>query len=67
VSLDPSTLQRLIRLLGMLGSAHDGEVANAGRLADRLIRQHGVTWAQVVLPVLVKPAPPVDDLTRPAG
>jgi len=61
VSLDPSTLQRLIRLLGMLGSAHDGEVANAGRLADRLIRQHGVTWAQVVLPVLVKPAPPVDD------
>ena len=45
----------------MLGSAHDGEVANAGRLADQLIRKHGMTWAQVVLPVLVKPAPPVDD------
>jgi hypothetical protein len=32
LSLDANSAQRLVRLLGMLGSAHDGEVANAGRM-----------------------------------
>jgi hypothetical protein len=50
IPLDVSTAQRLVRLLGMLGSAHDGEVANAGRMADRLIREHGLTWPQVIAP-----------------
>ena len=49
-SLDASSAQRLVRLLGMLGSAHDGEVANAGRMADRLIREHGLTWSQIIAP-----------------
>jgi hypothetical protein len=39
LSLDASAAQRLVRLLGMLGSAHDGEVATAGRMADRVIRE----------------------------
>jgi hypothetical protein len=34
----------------MLGSTHDGEVANAGRLADRLVREAGVTWHDVLAP-----------------
>jgi hypothetical protein len=50
LSLDASSAQRLVRLLGMLGSAHDGEVANAGRMADRLIREHGLTWSQIIAP-----------------
>jgi hypothetical protein len=39
---------RLIALLGMLGSHHDGEVANAGRMASRLIVTHKLTWADVL-------------------
>ena len=50
IPLDASSAQRLVRLLGMLGSAHDGEVANAGRMADRLIRESGLTWSQIIAP-----------------
>ncbi len=39
---------RLANLLGMLGSAHDGEVVNAGRLADKLLRETGATWHEVL-------------------
>jgi hypothetical protein len=38
---------RLARLLGMLGSTFDGEALNAGRMANSLIREAGMTWAQV--------------------
>jgi hypothetical protein len=44
--------ERLAKLLGMLGSDHDGEVANAGRAADALVRRAGVTWPEVVTPSL---------------
>jgi len=39
---------RLSKLLGMLGSAHDGEIANAGRAAHALIRAAGSTWPDVL-------------------
>lgn len=39
---------RLVRLCGMLGSDFDGERANAGRLADNLVREAGLTWDQVI-------------------
>jgi hypothetical protein len=42
--------ERLIKLLGLLGSDHDGEIASAGRMADALIRDAGVTWADVIAP-----------------
>lgn len=38
---------RLIQLLGMMGSDHDGEVLNAARLAQRLIRGHRLSWVEV--------------------
>ena len=38
----------MIKLLGLLGSGHDGEIATAGRMADALIRGAGVTWADVI-------------------
>jgi hypothetical protein len=44
--------ERLARLLGMLGSAHDGEVVNAGRLAIRMLKEAGMTWEQVVTPTV---------------
>jgi hypothetical protein len=39
---------RLARVLGMLGSAHDGEVAAAGRIAHEIVRSSGATWFDVV-------------------
>jgi hypothetical protein len=50
--LDPQVVDRLIKLLGMLGSAHDGEIANAGRLAHALVHQRGLTWADIIAPPL---------------
>ena len=46
--------ERLIKLLGLLGSDHNGEIAAAGRLADALIRDAGVTWADVIAPETVQ-------------
>ena len=46
--LDPANAERLARLLGMLGSAHDGEIANAGRMADKLVRSLGLTWHDLI-------------------
>ena len=45
---------RLTRLLGMLGSDFDGEVANAGRLADRLVRERDLTWSEILCPPAVE-------------
>src|SRR5215471_10819161 len=45
---------RLIKLLGLLGSDHNGEIASAGRMADALIREAGVTWADVIAPDTVQ-------------
>src|SRR6516164_6718925 len=47
----PDALERLIKLLGMLGSAHDGERAAAGLKAHELIRRHGLTWKELLLDV----------------
>jgi hypothetical protein len=39
---------RLIQLLGMIGSDHDGEALNAARLAQRLIGSLQMTWEDVL-------------------
>jgi hypothetical protein len=46
--------EKLIKLLGLLGSDHNGEIAAAGRVADALIRDAGVTWADVIAPETVQ-------------
>ena len=46
--------ERLIKLLGLLGSDHNGEIAAAGRMADALIRDAGVTWADLIAPETVQ-------------
>ena len=40
--------ERLAKLLGMLGSDHQGERDAAGLAADRLVRAAGLTWSHVV-------------------
>jgi len=39
---------KLISVLGMLGSNFDGERAAAGLLASRMLREAGLSWADVI-------------------
>jgi len=39
---------KLAKVLGMLGSSHDGEALAAARTADSLIRETGLTWQRVL-------------------
>src|SRR5262249_51995721 len=48
MKLDPRSTERLTKLLGMLGSDHAGERAAAGSKANALVREHGLTWADVI-------------------
>lgn len=48
MALPAKTRDRLQKLLGMTGSAHDGEALNALRLATTLMQQNGMTWAEVL-------------------
>jgi hypothetical protein len=45
---------RLVKLLGMLGSDHDGEVLNAARHIEAMVRASGGDWDK-----LLSPAPAV--------
>lgn len=60
-ALSPDLVARLSKVLGMLGSDHDGEIAAAGRRAHRLLRDAGLTWPEVLQPMLPPPKPEVDD------
>jgi hypothetical protein len=52
--LDPGAIERLIKLLGMLGSAHDGERAAAGLKAHEFIKRHGLSWSDIIrLPISI--------------
>jgi hypothetical protein len=61
---------RLVKVLGMLGSPHDGERAAAGLLATKLLTRAGLMW-DTVLAVPAGPwttAEPVSSATpRPAS
>jgi hypothetical protein len=56
--LTPADLNKLVGVLGMLGSEHAGERDNAARLADRLVRGKGLEWAQLLAPKPAAPTPP---------
>jgi hypothetical protein len=53
----------LAKLLGMLGSSHESEVVNAAAAATKLLRQHGLSWAELANGIRQKPKP----LTNEAG
>ena len=48
--LPPADLRKLVGILGMLGSSHDGERASAGLLATRLLQERGLTWSHLLSP-----------------
>lgn len=48
MALSHDDLIRLTRLLAMFGSDYDGEVVNAARAAQRLIKKSGETWESVI-------------------
>jgi hypothetical protein len=48
--LTPAFADKLVKVLGMLGSAHDGEVAAAGRRADAMVKDAGLSWGDVIAP-----------------
>jgi hypothetical protein len=54
--LDPQALDRLVKLLGMLGSAHAGERSAAGLKANELVRGMGLTWSEVFTRIMSAPA-----------
>jgi hypothetical protein len=47
--LTPAERTRLVGILGMLGSAHDGERSAAAALASRMVRDRGLTWDVLIL------------------
>src|SRR3954471_11423394 len=47
----------VVKVLGMLGSDHDGEVAAAGRMAHSMLKAMGLTWGDVIKPAAPKPEP----------
>jgi hypothetical protein len=51
----PDLAGKLAKVLGMLGSEHDGEIAAAGRQANQMVRNAGLTWREVIAPAA--PAP----------
>ncbi len=52
-------LERLAKLTGLLGSRFPGERASAAQKATDLIRKHGLTWRDVIIPAAL-PAPTGD-------
>jgi hypothetical protein len=48
LALTEAARNRLSKLLGILGSDHAGERDNAGVAANRLVRDAGLTWNQVL-------------------
>ena len=48
--MDELDRDRLAKLLGMLGAAHDGEVLAAARQAERVRQASAMTWAEILNP-----------------
>ena len=55
--LPPEVAARLTKICGLLGSDHDGERSAAALQATRLLRAHGLGWADIVRPALPAPEP----------
>ena len=51
----PALADKFIKLLGMLSSEHAGERANAIAAAERLRKQYGITWRDIVRPAITIP------------
>jgi hypothetical protein len=54
-------LDKLRRVLGMLGSEHDGEVLAAARAAEVLRRRMGAQWDELLTPPAATPGRPATE------
>lgn len=48
MDLEVAKIDKLAKFAGMLTSDHDGEIAVAARMATRILREMGLTWAELV-------------------
>jgi hypothetical protein len=55
--LPPAVADRLVRICGLLGSDHAGEAASAAAAATKIIRSAGLTWSELLAPIVTPPAP----------
>ncbi|WP_284946727.1 hypothetical protein [Acidisoma cladoniae] len=46
--MNPDTRRKLVGVLGLLASNHDGERAAAGLLATRLLKSAALTWEDII-------------------
>ena len=53
--LSPEAAARLAKFCGMFSSHHAGERATAAKMADDLVRSHGLTWGEIIEPIAPKP------------
>jgi hypothetical protein len=67
ILLDPRAADRLAKICGMLGAAHDGERAAAAAKADELVRSLGLTWREVIAVPAPSIAPQTSDWKMMAG
>jgi hypothetical protein len=63
MALAPPELRKLAQICAMFGSPYDGERASAALLADKLVRDRGVSWTDVLhaeppAPVVIQPTAP---------
>ena len=49
--MEESERDKLVKVLRMFGSNHDGEVASAARRAHDIVKKHSLDWDDLVLPV----------------
>jgi hypothetical protein len=57
LSLPQEDRTRLVKLLGLLSSDHNGEALNAGSMADRLVHKFRLSWSDVIADQSAPPAP----------
>jgi hypothetical protein len=55
--LDPAAADKLTKILGLLGSDHPGERDAAAQAANKLVRERGLTWGDVIGPSLIPEQP----------
>lgn len=65
LALHRADRDRLAKIAGMLGSAHEGERAAAALKATELLQSLGLTWPEVITLLPVKPEATVHFMTRP--
>jgi hypothetical protein len=59
MALEARTRTLLVKLLGLSGSVHDAEALAAIRKAGELVREAGMTWADIVTSTPVTQPPPI--------